>query len=160
MKNNRIKSERWWYFGLVLISIFMNVGCQEVDTPEGELRCQVEAVAGEEDVVVGKWKMIKKTEFNFTTGSHTTDHSCDNIIYYFREDGHVKVESDVEGIPYNTGDNVFPYELKFSLIHETMEDYTTLRIGNIRWPCKIEKRNMTLNLAYVDGPTLNFVRIQ
>jgi len=152
MKNNRIKSERWWYFGMVLISISMNAACQDVDTPEGELRCQVEGVAGEEDDVVGKWRLIwERKGFSLDT----VDYSCNNIIYHFKPEGKLEVSnnSHVEG-EYN-------YEFIWDPFNSGAATFTGIKIGDYqRWACMIDKTNMTLDLTPLDGPLKFFIRVE
>jgi len=157
MKNLRCISNRGWHFGLVFFGITLMASCQEVEIPEGKLRCQVEAVAGEEDDVVGKWKLVQERRFKMINGEiQLIDYSCNNIIYRFNLTGILEITNDVGR------DGHVPGEYVFELISPSLGEinYHILKIGTLSWPCMIEKRNMTLNLAHVDGPTLYFVRIE
>jgi hypothetical protein len=56
---------------------------------EQELSCPSPAKTGEMDDIVGKWKLI--LEIN---KSDTSDRSCEDIVYHFREDGTLTVSNN------------------------------------------------------------------
>ncbi|MCL6260907.1 hypothetical protein M3O96_17520 [Aquiflexum sp. TKW24L] len=144
---------KWIYMaGMVLLFPFFG-GCQEREDPDGELKCQVDAVTGPEDDVVGKWKMVWERGAFFNRD--TIDYSCNNIIYHFRPDGFLEVRSDVEEAGLPQGD--YNYELTMSPLYEHMGGYT-LRISNTSWICYIKKTSMTLDIRPLDGPVTHFIR--
>jgi hypothetical protein len=61
--------------------------------------CLSPAKTGESDDIVGKWKLI--LEIN---KGDTTDRSCEDIVYHFREDSTLTASGDAEevGIAYGT----------------------------------------------------------
>lgn len=142
-------------FSAILFACSM-IGCQEAEFPN--LKCRVKSVSGPVDDVVGKWKLVQREDFNMQSGKITrTDYSCKNIIYYFTNDGIVRVENHGDTSLYKDGD----YEYLFSTtpFHETMEG-NTLRIRGIGWPCFIQPGNMTLDRTSLNGSILRFVRVE
>lgn len=121
-------------------------------------RCSVNSVAGDQDGVVGKWKLLSyRTVFY---NPDTTDHSCDDIIYEFKPDGRLTVTTTVdEPRGYAAGD--YTFELKANVAPEDGNKYYTLQIGeHSQWPATIGPREMILSQAYLDGPVLHFARIE
>lgn len=121
-------------------------------------RCAVNSVAGRQDDVLGKWKLLSyRTVFYHPD---TTDYSCDDIIYEFKPNGGLTVTSTVdEPHGYAAGD--YAFELKANVAPEDGNRYHTLRIGaHSQWPATIEAREMILSQAYLDGPVLHFARIE
>ncbi|MCE7054021.1 hypothetical protein LZF95_04970 [Algoriphagus sp. AGSA1] len=141
-----------------VLSILPLAGCTESESPDEVLGCQVETVAGPEDDVTGKWKLIRQNTFRLYNGDiEVKDYSCDNIVYHFNPNGVVKIDNDVEG-----GGRHVTGEYVFELIRHAFDgkDYYVLKIGTLNWPCRIKESHMTLNMAHVDGPTLYFSRIE
>lgn len=146
---------KWMYIiGMVLFLPLLG-GCQESEDPYGELRCQVVAVDGLEDDVVGKWKMVRRETVFFNP--ETTDHSCDNVIYHFRKDGILEVSSNIGGVEHTSGNGEYAFELIPSNQHENK---FVLKIGHLNWSCDIEGNKMVLSRVSTDGPILNFLRIE
>ncbi|WPR76463.1 hypothetical protein [Algoriphagus sp. NG3] len=144
-------------FTLLVLTILPLAGCTESENPDDVLSCQVETVAGPEDDVIGKWKMVWRKEINFSTGEKITDYSCNDIVFHFKPEGYLEVINDVEESEYSSGD--YEYEFILSPFHETMEGYT-LKINTLRWPCYINTNTLTLDASPVDGSTLHFVRME
>jgi hypothetical protein len=143
-------------FALLSLSLILFGACQEDALPQSELNCHVEAVEGSEGDVVGKWKMVKRETIRLVSGEiEVRDYSCDNIIYYFRADGVLEINNNVGGWRYETG--IYSYELIPSAENE---DQINLHIGDFKWPFKIGKSEMTLNMSHVDGPIFLFLRIE
>lgn len=146
----------WLFFICSVLSILLLAGCTESENPDDVLSCQVETVAGPEDDVIGKWKMIRQKTFKLYNGDiEVKDYSCDNIVYHFNPNGVVKINNDAEGEEHVTGEYIF------ELIPPVFDgkDYYILKIGTLNWHCRIKESYMTLNMAHVDGPTLYFARI-
>ncbi len=121
-------------------------------------RCSINSVAGHQDDVVGKWKLLSyRTVFY---NPDTTDYSCEAIIYEFKREGGLSVTSTVdEPHGYAAGD--YAFELKANVAPEDGNTYYTLQIGEqSQWPATIGSREMILSQAYVDGPVLHFARIE
>lgn len=121
-------------------------------------QCAVNSVAGPQDDVLGKWKLLSyRTVFY---NPDTTDYSCDDIIYEFKRDGGLTVISTIdEPHGYAAGD--YTFELKENIVPEDGNTYYTLQIGeHSQWPSTIGAREMILSQAYVDGPVLHFARIE
>ncbi|MCH7414893.1 hypothetical protein MM213_15440 [Belliella sp. R4-6] len=156
MKNKKIQSVRAWGVGLLFLVLMMIASCQEDGLPEGELKCPVEAVEGQEDDVVGKWKLVERRTISLFSGEiEVKDYSCDNVLYCFKPDGVLQINDNVGGWGYETG--VYNYEL---IPPAENEDHIKLRIGDLKWPFKIGESEMTLNMAHVDGPISLFLRIE
>lgn len=146
-------------FALMFLSLILIGACQEDALPQGELKCPLEAVDGQEDDVVGKWKMVWRREINFSTGIDTTDYSCNNIIYHFKPDGILEVISDVEEAGHSKGE--YNYELIWDPYNSGATTFRGIKIGDFeRWACSIKTTNMTSDTSPLDGPTLHFVRIE
>ena len=124
--------------------------------PEMGRACPVEAVEGPEDELVGKWKMVwMRRGFSI----ETVDHSCDNVIYHFRPDGILEVDSDVEGIGYDVGD--YNYELIWDPYNSGATTFRGVKIDDfLRWACFIEITTMILDIRPLDGPEMHFIRIE
>lgn len=136
----------------ILLLLFVGTGCKE-----NEQKCTTVAVEGPEDDVVGKWKQVKgKTVFD---KSQIVDYSCNNIIYNFKSDGSLSINSDIDNpIGYNSGEYI--YEFSQHSLYENIDENYTLKIDNSNWACSISGSNMVLNNAPLDGPILYFVRIK
>ncbi|SIS50540.1 hypothetical protein [Belliella pelovolcani] len=154
MKNKKIQSVRAWGVGLLFLVLIMMASCQEDAAPDDELRCQVEAIDGSEDEVVGKWKLIK-AEILFGN-PRNEDYSCDNIIYHYRNDGILRITNNTSDISHGSGE--YPYEFIPASLSEN--GYPILKRANSIWPCHIEKNNMTIYLMALDGPILHFLRTE
>lgn len=114
--------------------------------PEMGQTCPVEAVEGPADDIVGKWKMVwMRRGFSI----ETVDHSCNNIIYHFRPDGILEVNSDVE----EAGGYAFgEYDYELILDPYNMGATSGVKIGDfLRWACFIEITTMILDIRPLDG---------
>ncbi|SMD44660.1 hypothetical protein SAMN00777080_3286 [Aquiflexum balticum DSM 16537] len=143
-------------FSAILFACSMT-GCQETEFPN--LKCRVKSVSGPVDDVVGKWKLVQREDFNMQSGKITrTDYSCKNIIYYFTNDGIVRVENHGE-LALLFKDGEYEYTFSTTPFHETMEG-NTLKMGVSSWPCYIQPGNMVLDASPLDGEILRFVRVE
>lgn len=157
-------------FGLVLIAIIC-LHCSKAEEPEmdcwlpASLACQVLAtsldcpvvpVAGADDDVTGKWKLVTALQPFTREGPITTDHSCHNTVYHFQADGTVSISSDREGLLVGQYD----YEFKRQPLFEHFDRDYTLKIGNSKEACSIFEGSMVLDSSPVDGPILHLIRIQ
>ncbi|MEC3881491.1 hypothetical protein [Parapedobacter sp. 10938] len=121
-------------------------------------QCAVNSVAGHQDDALGKWKLL--SHWTVFYNPHTTDYSCDDIIYEFKREGGLTVTSTVDE-PYGYAAGDYPFELKANVAPEDDNMYYTLQIGeHSPWPATIGTREMILSQAYLDGPVLHFVRIE
>jgi len=137
-------------YSLVLFG-FLCSHCSEAEDPE--MACPVVAVSGPDDDVVGKWALVKVHTVFSAEGEGIADHSCDNTVYHFQQDGILTTSSDKEGFSSGTSS----YEL--SQIPSQPGHYT-LTIGNITYGCSISKSTMSFGNPALDGPVRDFVRIQ
>jgi len=150
---------RYLFVGALCALTFQT--CKKAEPSEEAVtayRCSVNSVAGHQNDVLGKWKLLSyRTVFY---NPDTTDYSCDDIIYEFKSDGRLTVTSTVdEPHGYAAGD--YAFELKANVAPEDGIWYYTLQIGeHSAWPAMIEPREMILSQAYLDGPVLHFARIE
>lgn len=136
----------------ILLLFFIGAGCKE-----NEQECPPVAVEGPEDDVVGKWKQIKGETVFYQ--SQIVDYSFNNIVYNFKSDGTLSINSDIDNpIGYNTGEYV--YEFSQHSLYGNIDEKYTLKIDKKNWACSITGSNLVLNNAYLDGPILYFVRIK
>lgn len=93
------------FFGLMMGMLSM-IGCkkQEIGDFEiikvghfGKLDCHSNSVIGMKNSIVGKWKLVEHL-FGYMSQPEVSgsvhDYSCNNIIYHFKEDGTLIVNSD------------------------------------------------------------------
>lgn len=135
-----------------LLLLFVGAGCKENDD-----KCNTVAVKGAEDSVIGKWKQVKGE--SVFRNPLIVDYSCNEIIYHFKSDGTLTITSDIDNpIGYNSGN--YTYVFSLNSMYENMEENHTLKIGDSSWGCSISESSMILNDAPLDGPILNFIRIE
>jgi hypothetical protein len=83
---------------------------QTPETPSFEgpfkqkLACPSPAKTGKEDDIIGKWKLV--LEIN---KSDTSDRSCEDIVYHFREDGTLTVSNSSEVCEFEYSNYPFCY---------------------------------------------------
>ena len=125
------------------------------------LDCPVESINGSKKSIVGKWKLVREYGGLRMEGPLNEDYSCNMIVYHFRSNGKVEINSDIEY--YNSG--VHPYALNTS---PPDDKYFYERFG-LSWmgyssetPCDIidNGRVLVLNSTYLDGTIRFFVRIK
>ena len=144
-------------FRLVIVFLIGVWGCSKNSEPDDEgQRCQVKAKDGQDDDIIGEWKLVKgQTVFH---EPKTIDYSCDNIIYKFQENGTLVVSSDTETlIDLETGQ--YSYQLRHEPLESSNEEFT-LQIEESFIGSEISADTMILNHSYLDGPILHFVRIK
>jgi hypothetical protein len=133
---------------LPLCMAILGAGCEK-----DEQECSTVAVNGNKDDIAGKWKLIKGEEVYYNP--RTVNYSCNNVIYHFQSDDILIITSDIGDI---IGFEHGQYSYEFSLT-ENKENYT-LKIGHLQGGCVISSTNLNINYSSLDGPILNFVRIQ
>lgn len=99
--------------------------------------------------MIGKWKLVKVLSFD----GKFQDYSCDNVFYYFKEEGILTISGVKEGM-ISRGNGEYAFEVTVVA--------SALQIVNSNYYCRIQKNEMILSLAYGlnDGPTLYFIRIE
>lgn len=158
-------------FGL-LLTAFICLHCSKAEDPETEcwlpanslacrvlatpLDCPVVPMAGADDDITGKWKLVTAVQPFTSEGPITTDHSCHNTIYHFQVDGTLTISSDREGVLVGQ----YEYELKHQPLFEHLDRDYTLIIGNGKDACSIFEGSMVLDNSPLDGPVLHLIRIQ
>lgn len=143
---------------LAIIIMLSTLSCKKSEITIDDLQCPVTAIQGKENVIIGKWKLVKQDN---AWGVPSVDYSCQKIIYEFKSDGRLLVTGNVEyllSIPLGS----HKFELA-RLSNYPMKDVQSLNIiGELMssWPCEISTNEMTLSQAMLDGPTLTLYRIQ
>jgi len=157
----------------IILAAFICVHCSKAEDPEREcwlpansLACEVLAttsdcpvapVAGADDDIRGKWKLMNTLQPFTSEGRILNDHSCHNTVYHFQVDGTLTISSDREGVPIGQ----YEYEFKHQPLFEYYDDMGyTLEIGNRKEACSIFEGKMILDNSYVDGPIRYLIRIQ
>lgn len=142
---------------IFFLSLLTASGCTgDEGEPELGKACPVDAVEGQENEIVGKWKMVwQRPGFS----NDYTDYSCNNTMYHFKPDGILEVSNDVEGVGYSTGD--YSYEFVSDPYNSGVADVRGLKIsGSLPWGYQIEATTMMLDLSFLDGPLKYFIRIE
>ncbi|AFL84111.1 hypothetical protein Belba_1502 [Belliella baltica DSM 15883] len=156
MKNKKIQSVRAWGVGLLFLVLMMIASCQEDAAPDDELRCQVEAIDGSEDDVVGKWKYVLRKNFRMIDGTmEITDLSCEEITLHFKSEGMVEVNNQSQIWFFESGD-----KLPFELLPADTGTGFSLKIGSSTRPASISKSKMIWNSMPLDGGISEFIRIE
>ncbi len=151
-----IDGKLYLWLALVAFPSLILAGCGEDNNPEN-LRCRVRAVAGPEDDVVGKWKLVRVRQAYFTREPEVTDYSCDDIVYHFRSDGSLVVNNSVTEAAHHAGD--YNYEFIWDPFDSGASSFRGLKIAHNRWGCSVETTMMTLDASPTDGPKMEFIRI-
>jgi len=155
-----MKTKAQWGALVILIAVFSQTckkSASPVETVE-TLQCAVNSVAGKQHEIRGKWKLVSyRTVFYNPT---TTDYSCNQIIYEFKQGGRLVVSSDVvEPNGYPAGD--YSYEFNQQAASGGNPAHYTLRVGeHSEWPATVGSSEMILSQAYLDGPVMRFIRIK
>ena len=140
---------------VVILFLTCFLGCEKGSKLNVNQRCKVEAKIGQDNDVVGKWKMIRgQTAFH---EQRTIDFSCNNIIYDFQTDGTLSISSDTENL-ISLASGKYKYELLFEPLEASNEEFT-LQIDGLVTGSEISTDAMTINHSYHDGPILHFVRV-
>jgi hypothetical protein len=138
---------------IAIIFMFMGISCHKSTVKN----CQPVSINGSQTDIKGDWKQVQgKTVF---FNPKTIDYSCDNIIYHFRMNDSLIIESDViSPIGYESGNYGYQFTLG-SLYNDPAKKYT-LKIGNSNWACGISGGDLVLDSSPLDGPILYLVRIK
>ena len=128
------------------------------EEPQDVYRCSVTSIAGQQNDILGKWKLVSYRTVFFNPD--TTDYSCDHIIYEFKRDGRLTITSDIdEPRGYTAGD--YPFELETGTAIEDGTMSYSLAVGeHSQWPAMIKPRELILSQAYLDGPVMHFLRVE
>ncbi|WP_099369624.1 hypothetical protein [Sphingobacterium sp. 1.A.5] len=108
--------------------------------------------------IIGEWKLVQIDQYVINPAGpklSTTDYSSKNVIYNFQKNNLLKV-SGGENFGYSNGE--YPYEFKkdylsgFPSPEETKINLVI--INDSKWVFNYSGSQITLSIAYVDGPTL------
>lgn len=159
-------------FGLVLVA-FICLHCSEAEDPGMDcwlpsnslacevlttiLDCPVVPVAGADDDITGKWKLVMGRTVFYEP--HAEDYSCNDIVYHFQADGRLTVSANIEDA-MGVSSGQYEYELKRQPLFENFNRDYTLTIGNEKDACSIFEGSMILDNSPLDGPVLHLIRIQ
>ena len=111
-------------FGLVLTA-FICLHCSKAEDPEMDcwlpatsmacqvlatsIACQVVPVAGANDDITGKWKLVKGRTLFYEP--RTEDFSCNDIVYHFQADGKLTISRDIEDLMgFSAGQHTYEFE--------------------------------------------------
>lgn len=141
-----------------LLLFMMGAGCEK--------DCKTIPVNGSTDNVTGKWKQIKAERIYSEKPPSVIDYSCDNIIYSFKGEANLAIESNrIDYLGHKEGQH--DYEFHKSPYGQI---YHILIIDGIQYSCTITEDNtMTVDLEPLPGPlgptrefrtVLYFIRIQ
>lgn len=162
MRTNSLRLTSCWQtkhstsIRFVIVFLICVLGCGKNNDLGDSPRCKVETKIGQDDDIVGNWKLIKgQAVFD---GPKTTDYSCDNVIYKFQEDGILVVSSDTKTV-IGIDAGQYAYQLHHELLESSDEEFT-LQIDGLTMGIEISTDAMIINHSYLDGPILHFVRIR
>ncbi|TZF85711.1 hypothetical protein FW774_01140 (plasmid) [Pedobacter sp. BS3] len=150
------------WIGLIFLLPLIG-GCQKKDASNGILQCPVDAVAGSETDIGGKWKLVKGEHYSSNSRQRQTkDYSCNNIVYQFHSDGRLIISSDIED---NIGFAAGEYMYEATLHGGGQNDL--LKIGNNLYAVAMFSDKMTVEINPIDPLaiyesklTAYFIRIQ
>lgn len=133
---------------LLLGSILIVLACFNcTDDENPDMACLVVAANGPDDDIIGKWKLVK-TEKLSQIDPRTIDYSCDNITYYFQENGTLSIKRDREDyIGYPTGQHMFEF-----MHSEYNHKNYFLAIEGAQYSCIILNGGRTMDLEPLGGP--------
>lgn len=134
---------------IFLIVLFSS--CEENANGQ-EYECPIKSVDGSVESILGKWKLAK-TQIPFVS-TEINDYSCNNIVYSFKSINVLTIDSDLEN--YIGGESSGEYTYEFSINNQI----PVLKVNNVNHRCAITKNSMVWNDSYLDGPVLEFVRIE
>lgn len=136
-----------------MISLIFLVVISSCEEDEQDYKCPIKSVEGSVQSILGKWKLAK-TQTPFVSMA-VNDYSCSNIIYSFNSNDVLTIDSDVEN--YIGGESSGEYQYEFSVDNQ---NNPVLKVNNVKHSCIITKNSMVWNDAYLDGPILEFVRVE
>jgi len=143
-------------FRFVVVFLICASACSKNNELEDGLKCQVEAKNGQDDDIIGEWKLVKgQTVFH---DPRTIDFSCDNVTYTFQEDGTLEVSGSAETV-IGLGAGKYSFQLHREPLESSDEEFT-LQIDELVMGSEISADAMIINHSYLDGPILYFVRIR
>src|SRR5690625_4871784 len=149
-----------YLFWMLLITVLVLAGgCEKKEINENELQCPVTAKEGSDDDIIGKWKLLEANIIKLAEEIRMEDYSCDDIIYYFREDGSLLISGVEDGMPVRQNGE-YSFELKDSVLYKHMNYDHTLKIDSQKIACDMEDNALILDASPLDGNTLYFVRIE
>ena len=132
-----------------------SMACQVLAT---SIACQVVPVAGANDDITGKWKLVKGRTLFYEP--RTEDFSCNDIVYHFQADGKLTISRDIEDLMgFSAGQHTYEFEHQ-PLFVEYSELGYTLKIEKIKSLCGISGGSMIIDRSPFDGPILHLIRIQ
>lgn len=139
---------------LISMSLFLlSVSCKEESEQMSiKQKCSVQTIEGENNNVIGEWRLIREDLIFNPAGPTEIDFSCDDVVYTFSEDGIVSISSDIDTHKAYTNGK-YLYEFK-----NTSTPVSTLIINGITWPCQVIASKMILDNSPTDGGRLTFYR--
>ncbi|WP_114751231.1 hypothetical protein [Pleomorphovibrio marinus] len=145
------------YFDVMILIFLCCLACSEPEDPiQG---CEVVPSAGDDNEIIGTWKLVSVWAFHWLEGPVEEDYSCDRIIYHFREDGILSISRDrTDDLAGGDRSDGSTYEL----IENTVSDFHeyTLVLGNRKLWISITDGIMELDLRAVDGPLITLIRVE
>ena len=131
-------------FILSLSLSFLIAGCAKDGDPNGIDQSQI----------VGPWKLVSLQTNPWD--SDAIDLTDRHVVYKFEKDGVLVVDAGGEtDVPHTDGQHTY------ALNHEKIDGQMRLRlsIDNESWTYSLSDGQMIISMAYVDGSTLTFVRM-
>ncbi|MFD1164534.1 hypothetical protein ACFQ2C_02840 [Sphingobacterium daejeonense] len=120
--------------------------------------CERNEIEINNNSIIGEWKLVQIDQYVMNpSGANlsTTDYSSKNVIYNFQKNNLLKV-SGGENFGYSNGE--YPYEFKKDYLSgfPSPEDtkINLVIINDSKWVFNYSGSQITLSIAYVDGPTL------
>lgn len=120
--------------------------------------CERNEIEINNNSIIGEWKLVQIDQYVMNPSGaklSTTDYSSKNVIYNFQKNNLLKV-SGGENFGYSNGE--YPYEFKkdylsgFPSPEETKINLVI--INDSKWVFNYSGSQITLSIAYVDGPSL------
>src|SRR5690606_11860501 len=128
IKSNKSPNQLIWILCLTLLPLLG--ACRKEGLNEDDsLRCPVTSKEGPEDSVIGKWKLVKVLSFD----GKFQDYSCDNVFYYFKEEGILTISGVKEGM-ISRGNGEYAFEVTVVA--------SALQIVNSNYYCRIQKNEI------------------
>ena len=138
---------------IAVLFLSMLMSCHK----NNENNCLPVIVNGSQTDIRGDWKQVKGQTVFYNP--KTIDYSCNNIVYHFKTNDSLIIDSDVTSpIGYESG--IYNYQFTLESLYNDPKEKFTLKIGNINWSCGISGSDLIINSAPVDGPILYLVRIK
>jgi hypothetical protein len=128
---------------------------QYLDRIASGLQCPPRVLSGKLSRIIGKWKLVKGMR-------DSIDYSCTNVIYDFRTDGTVIVNSDMAG--FESGIYPYNYTVYDRLVDYLMSPFPNLIIDRTKVGCEVIKRYLILSkefaIPYMYESNQLFVRVE